>query len=40
MDKIRYTLWLFNVANWRITMFNREIIKNIYKQAMFHGYVK
>ena len=31
-----YTLWLFNVANWKITMFNSKIIMLIiYKWTMF-----
>ena len=35
------TLWLFNVANWRITIFLiGEPSKNICKWAIFHGYVK
>ena len=31
------TIWLFNIANWKITIFNGKIH---YKIAIFNSYVK
>ena len=28
LDSMEYTFWLFNIANWKTTMFNRQISLN------------